>query len=233
MNANAAEENRPAIQQDFRPPGFNRAESNLILHLIRLRFDQHIVEFGTVRRPQRQIGIESNLHQPVRIRSKGLANPSFRNSYPYFLIELISIQFHPAADPLSRALLQLNEIVLDKSSWRLNQLHLASQSAIVPPIRDQCRNRVAPPLIVHFNNQEIASVSNEFGYFKIERRESALVSPNLLAVEINIRDVVCRAKVNKEPSVLFSLIIKRFLVPDGAFVEQQALCLSIPISWHL
>src|SRR5205807_1064740 len=74
MYANTAEKNRPAIQQDLRPPGFNRAEPNLFLHLVRLRFDRHLVELGTVRRPQRQIGIESNLRRSIRIGSKGLAN---------------------------------------------------------------------------------------------------------------------------------------------------------------
>ena len=108
MYANPAEENRPAIQQDFRPPGFNRAEPNLVLHLIRLRFDHHLVELGIVRRPQCQSSVEGNLRRSIRVRSKGLANPGFGNSYRYFLIELTSIQFHPAADPFERAFLQLD-----------------------------------------------------------------------------------------------------------------------------
>src|SRR5437870_2116105 len=144
MYANAPQENGPAIQQNLRSAGFNRAKANLILHMIRLRFDHYIVEFGIVRRPQRQRGVESNLRQSIRIRSKGLADPGFGDSYGYSLIELTAIQSHPAADPFSRAFLELDKVVLDKSSRRLHQLHLARESAIVPPIRHQCRNRVAP-----------------------------------------------------------------------------------------
>src|SRR5207247_77075 len=95
MDANTTEENRPAIKQDLRSPGFNCAEANLILHLIGFSFDRHIIEFRIVRRPQRQSSVESNLRRSIRLRSKGLANPGFRNSDGDFLIELISIQFHP------------------------------------------------------------------------------------------------------------------------------------------
>jgi len=59
------------------------------------------------------------------------------------------------------------------------------------------------------------------------------VPPDLLAVEINIRDIVRCPEINEEASVLLSLIIKRFSVPDRTFVKEQALLLSIPISRHL
>ncbi len=55
---------------------------------------------------------------------------------------------------------------------------------------------------------------------------------DLFSVEVNIRNVIRRTEIDEEPSVFLSLIVKRFLVPDRAFVEQQALCLGIPISRH-
>src|SRR5207237_2879563 len=101
--------------------------------------------------------------------------PGFGNSYRYSLIELISIQFHPAADSFTRTFLQLDKIVLDERRGSLDQLHLTSEPAIVPPIRDQGRHCVARPFVVHLNDEEIASISNSIGDLKIDRRESALV----------------------------------------------------------
>ena len=56
---------------------------------------------------------------------------------------------------------------------------------------------------------------------------------DFLPVEINIREIICRPKIDEETSVRLSLIIKSLLVPDGTFIEQQAIFLSIPISRHL
>src|SRR5207244_7554160 len=60
-----------------------------------------------------------------------------------------------------------------------------------------------------------------------------ILPPDFLPVEINIRKIICRPKIDEKTSVRLSLIIKSLFVPDGAFIEQQAIFLSIPISRHL
>ena len=101
MDAHAAQENGLTVQQNIAASGLNGAKADLVLHAIGFGFDQYIVELGIVRRPQRQVCVESNLRRSGCIRSEGLADPGFRNSHGYFLIGLISIKFHPAADPFS------------------------------------------------------------------------------------------------------------------------------------
>ena len=52
----------------------------------------------------------------------------------------------------------------------------------------------------------------------------------LLAVEIDVCEVIRSAKVDEDPSVGLPLIIKRFLVPNRAFVKEQLLRLRIPVA---
>src|SRR6266566_871192 len=232
MDADATQEDWPAVQENLRSPGFNVPKANLIRDAIGFRFDRNIVELRIVRRPQGQIGVEANLCISVHIRSKGFSKPGFRNSHCYFLIEGVSIQSYPAGDMVARSLLQLDKVVLHETCRRLDQLDLASEPAIVPPIGNQCRNCVSAALVVYFYDQRIRFVSHQICYVKIERRETALVPPNLFPVKIDIGHIVGRTEINEETCVLFSLIIKRFLVPNGAFVEKQSLALSVPISRH-
>ena len=110
---------------------------------------------------------------------------------------------------------------MDKRSRRFDKLHITSESAIVPPIGHQCRHGVAPAFIINFDDEEIAGVANETGDFEVERREAAFMLPDLLAVEINVSLVVRRSKINEESRVWPALVIKRFFVPDGAFVKEQ------------
>ena len=59
------------------------------------------------------------------------------------------------------------------------------------------------------------------------------MASQLLAIEIDVRDVICRAKVNEETRVFFLLIFEGFLVPDSTFVKQQTVLLSVPIPRHV
>src|SRR6266404_7683560 len=128
----------------------------------------------------------------------------------------MSIQSHPAVDLVSRAFPELDEVVLHETSRRLYQLDLASKSAIVPPIRVRRGNCVAPALVVYFHNQRIRFVAHQIGYFKIERRESALMPPDFFPIEIDVCYIVGRAEIDEDAGVLLALIIKRLLVPDRA-----------------
>jgi hypothetical protein len=58
------------------------------------------------------------------------------------------------------------------------------------------------------------------------------VPSQLLAVQIDVRQVVGRPEVNKQPGVGPALVVKTFLVPDRAFVKQQTVCLAIPVAGH-
>src|SRR5437588_2967418 len=107
MYAHTAQENGPAVEQNLRASGFNTAEANLVRHVIGFSFDYHIGEFGIVRRPQGEIGIEINLRRSVRIRRKGLADPRFGNSDGDSLSELVSVKSHPAGHAIPRAFLNL------------------------------------------------------------------------------------------------------------------------------
>ncbi len=74
---------------------------------------------------------------------------------------------------------------------------------------------------------------NKIGDFKIKGREATFMLTNLLPVEIDVCLVIRSSKVDEEASVGSSFVIKRFLVPDRAFVEEQLLWLSIPIARDL
>src|SRR5947207_9116196 len=134
---------------------------------------------------------------------------------------------------VARSLLQLDKVIVYESGGHLYKLHLPRESAVIPPIRNQGRNCVAPALIIYFDDEGIVCVSNQIGYLEIERREAAFVPADLLPIKIDIRQIIDCPKINKETGIFLSSIIKGFLIPDGSFVEQQTLSLSIPISRHL
>src|SRR6266705_2980304 len=136
MYAHAAQEDWPAVQENLCSPGFNAAKANLIRDPIGLCFHCDIVEFRIVWRPQCQVGAETNLRISVGVGGEGFADPRFGNSHCHFLTELAAVKSDPAADQFARAFLKLDEVILHKCGGCLYQLHLTSESAIVPPICD-------------------------------------------------------------------------------------------------
>src|SRR5215813_4217865 len=134
---------------------------------------------------------------------------------------------------IARAFLKLNEVIIDKRGGRLDQLHVARDTAVVPPVRHQRRDSITPALVVDFNDKEVASVANEPRDLEVERREAPFVLTDLLAVEIDVSEIVGRTEVDEEARVRFALVVKRLLVPDGAFVKEQLVCLRVPIARNL
>jgi hypothetical protein len=69
-------------------------------------------------------------------------------------------------------------------------------------------------------------------YLEIEGRETTFVLTELLAVEINICEIIRGAEVDEETRVRLALVIERLLVPDCAFVEEQLIFLRVPVAGH-
>src|SRR3984893_6263693 len=59
------------------------------------------------------------------------------------------------------------------------------------------------------------------------------MSSELLAIQVNIRQVIRRSEINEQTGAIFLLIIKRFLVPDRALIEEQSLILRVPVAGHI
>src|SRR5437588_11236259 len=67
MNANAPKKDGFAIQQNIRPPGFNSAETDRILHPSGFSFDHDFIKFWIGGRPKREAGGETYLRKPIRV----------------------------------------------------------------------------------------------------------------------------------------------------------------------
>ena len=140
------------------------------------------------------------------------------------MIRCLSLSPASFTQPLTRLrepFCKLDQIVMNKGGWSFDELHFASESAVVPPIGHQRGNSVAPAFVVDFDDEKIAGVANEIGDLEIKWREAAFVLPDLLAVEINVCLVIRGAEIDEETRVWLALVIERFLVPDRAFVEEQ------------
>src|SRR5688572_25079150 len=122
---------------------------------------------------------------------------------------------------------------MNKRGWRFDKLHLTRESAIVPPIRHQRRHRITPAFVIDFNDEKIPSLPNQPRYLEIERSETTFMLPDLLTVQINIRNVIRRTEVHEKPRVRLALIIKRLLVPNRPFVKEQLVRLRVPIARDL
>src|SRR6185436_4061540 len=115
VNADSAQEDRTSIQQNISAARFNAAETDLLMNLIRLRFDNHVVKFWIVGRPQLQICGEINRRRAARISCKRFTDSGFRNANRNSLIELVSTQLHPAGNTIARARLKLDDVIIHKA----------------------------------------------------------------------------------------------------------------------
>src|SRR5437016_13820554 len=100
MNADAAQEDRRAIEQYVRALGFYRAKSDALGNVVCLRDDFHLVEPWVLRRPKRQLRVEEDLGAPLGIRLEHLAEFGFGNSNCDLLLKFGSVQLYPALDVL-------------------------------------------------------------------------------------------------------------------------------------
>ena len=90
------------------------------------------------------------------------------------------------------------------------------------------------PVVVHAHDERVAPGLYQRGNFIRERRETADVFAEFLPVQINIRLVIRRAEIDKQPvagggggRVEFGAI------PDGALVVIQLVVLRIPVAGHI
>src|SRR5215471_90664 len=113
-----------------------------------------------------------------------------------------------------RALLQLNKIILDISIGHLDKTNVPSDATVIPPVCIDRWHCFAETFVVYFDDQKVIFVFNEFGYFEIKGCEAAFMTTELLPVQVNIGNVIRRSKINEQASILFLLVVERFLVPD-------------------
>jgi len=59
------------------------------------------------------------------------------------------------------------------------------------------------------------------------------VPADLLAIQINVCQIIGAAEVNKRARVWFARVIERLLVPDRALIEEQLVRLRVPIARHV
>src|SRR5260370_27699570 len=121
----------------------------------------------------------------VGVRNRGRLDPGFGNFYFYrraLLRPAISIQLNPPVDLISRSFRQLNPVIADEGLWRFDQDYITRDTAVIPPVRVQGRNRVVTALAARLDHEGVIPVVQQLRHLEIERRETAFVLTQCLAI---------------------------------------------------
>ena len=234
VDAYAVQHNRFAVQQNLRPRCLNRSEAHLVRQRVCSRLQHHVVELRSLRRPQGQprrrhadgdppVCIRHALRMQLRRRQID------RNLGP----RLRALHMHIPLDHAPRRPVQMQLEVVDKALRHRHQRDVARQSAVVVPIRLQCRNAVGDPCAVYKNDHAVAARLHRLCRLAVERRIPALVRAQQLPVHPHARAVVRRADVQERPVPRLRLILEVPLVPEAALVVQQRHPLRVPVARHL
>ena len=110
-----------------------------------------------------------------------------------------AVEPDPARQPVARAAGELHVVAANEGLRHLHQQHAAGETSVVPPVGVERRHSLAQPAVVDLHHQEIVRLPYPVGDLEVERRESALVLAELLAVEIDPGAVVGGPEVDEQP----------------------------------
>src|ERR1700687_6404052 len=89
-------------------------------------------------------------------------DPSFGNLYYHSLLRpAISIHLNPAVDLVVRSFGQLNPVIADEGLWRFDQDYIARDTAVIPPVRMQARNRVVAALVTGLDHAAVVAAGTQ------------------------------------------------------------------------
>src|SRR5260370_31995926 len=121
----------------------------------------------------------------VGVRNRGRLVPGFGNFFFYgraLRRPAISIKLNPPVDLIWRSFRQLNPVIADEGLWRFDQDYITRDTAVIPPVRVQGRNRVVTALVAGLDHEEVIPVVQQLRHLEIERRETAFVLAQCLAI---------------------------------------------------
>src|SRR5690348_11802491 len=181
-------------------------------------------------RPEIELRRKPECRVSVCIGRSLLPNAGFGNLDRDLLRLCGAIELYPSRNFVYRALCELDEIVANECLRHIDQVDVALDAAVIPPVCVDARDAVRPACVVYFHDDEVLPVADRVGHFEIEGRESAFVLAELGSVQIHPREIV-RATEMQERSRVFALVIqKRPLVPRRSFIEKQVWALRVPVA---
>ena len=128
---------------------------------------------------------------------------------------------------------QLQAIILQIHLWNLDQLHIACDAAIIPPVENQCRHSVGMTLIIHLHNHRILALHKQIADVVVKSRKAAYVVTRLLAVYPHVAVVVHGTEIQQRLIILHRHSLETLLEPHGSLVEEETLVLRVPVRRYL
>ena len=89
---------------------------------------------------------------------------------------------HVAFNLIAGAAFQLQGVIIDVALRHIDEVNLASEAAVVPPIGLQRRHRVSAAGVIYGDDDEIASRLQRCGHIAVEWSEAALVVAHMHVV---------------------------------------------------
>src|SRR5438128_12156452 len=112
--------------------------------------------------------------------------------------------------------LQLDRVLFNELSRYLDDRHIASQPTVIEPIGPERWNVIGVAGVVHGNDDEVGAIVQQRSCLAVEGRETSFVFAQRLLVQPDMSAVICGAEIDKGTSVRLWVVVKGFLVPDGA-----------------
>jgi len=235
VQTDAAQENGFAVQEDVRPARLDGAEANLLCEMIRAGRERDLVEPGMLGSPELGPGQYKFKRSATGRVRRDFDREMERGDFNFHrLLQRRAGELDITAHPVVGAWLQLEGIVADAGRGSFQQHDITGKSAVVPPVGVDGGHRLGGALVIDADHEGIAGRAQFAGDLKLEGSEAADVLAQLLAVQVDIRRIICAAEVEKLPGGRRRRReVKLSAIPDGVLVIEQLFLLRIPVTGHV
>ena len=234
MEADRFEEHGRAVEINVLALDPHVAETDHLLDPVAACGNDHPVEFRVLGRPAFQVlHPERKRRRTPFVGGSRLPNFQFGNLDQHGGSGRSPRQPDIDADPVGGILVEADEIVLDEGFGNADERHVARDAAVIPPVESHRRNGIGRARVVHLHGEEIIRRFQSAGHLDLERRETALVAPDLLAVEIDPATVAYGPEMEEQPPSVLPRSVEPPGVPDRTFVVFQFGRLGIPVRGNI
>ena len=231
LNADAAQEDRLAVEQDVGAFDADIAEADVVVEGILAGDDFEFVELGGFGRPEAE-GTRGEIEGGAAggVRGDGGGEMGFGNFDGDGKARRCTFDVDVAGDFVGGAGDEVGVIVVDKMGGDLDEGDIAREAAVVVPVVVEGGDAVDEAGGVDGDDDEVAAGVEDLGGFAIEGGEAALVVAQALAVHPDVRTVVGGPYVEEGAGAGLGVEVEVALVPDNAFVAEEGGVLGVPVA---
>ena len=223
-----AEDGLP-VQQDARPLRLDGPEADPVPDFVGLRGDPHVIELRIGRAPALRLRRHAEGGLAGGVGRHRLVDAQLVDVQRDPLGRRRAVQLDPALDA-APVLGQLDAVFPDEGLGDGDQVDVARDPAVVPPVGIDSRDPFEHPLVVHLHDHGVLAGADLVRDLDVEGRVSAQVLGDGMAVQAHDRLVVGCPEIQEGPSPGPGRGLELLPVPDRPLIEVQLRALGVPVA---